>query len=98
MSQRSANPAKGKGSLVLPAFSLPLDLRQPQVRQIERYPLGDYLYDRAKARHDLAMAKLRWEWYKLNLPPDAREPVEKIERLYMQLARLKSLTPTVDYM
>jgi hypothetical protein len=64
------------GRILLPSI--------PQVRQVDldRYPLADYLYDRSKAQHDLTMAKLHWQWYKLRLPPDEREPVEKIERVF----------------
>ena len=54
----------------------------PATRRIESYPLGDYLYDRAKADSDLAKAKAAWFRYKLNLPDDLREVVEKVERLF----------------
>lgn len=72
---RQASPSPPE-RLILPP------LQGPPVREIERYPLGDYLYDRAKAAHDLARAKAAWFRYKLNLPDELREQVEKVERLF----------------
>jgi hypothetical protein len=75
----SVMPQVRDGRILLPSI--------PQVTEIERYPLADYLYDRAKAQSDLALAKLRWVWFKLRLPLDEREQVEKIERVFAKFAR-----------
>lgn len=77
---RQAAPSPSS-RLILPA---PLG---PPVHQVKSYPLGDYLYDRAKAEHDLARAKAAWFRYKLNLPDELRETVEKVERLFRQHVR-----------
>jgi hypothetical protein len=58
----------------------------PATRRVDSYPLGDYLYDRAKAAHDLTMANLRWQDYKLRLPADERAEIEKVERIFRKNA------------
>jgi hypothetical protein len=54
----------------------------PSVRKIESYPLADFLYDLAKAAHDLALANRRWLRYKETLTEYERDQVERIEKLF----------------
>jgi len=70
----------GDGRILLPSL--------PNMRQVatERYPLGDYLYDRSRDQHDLAMAKLRWAWIKRDMSSELREQVDKIERLFAKFS------------
>lgn len=58
----------------------------PPVRQVESYPLGDYLYDRSKAAEQLALLKIRWQRLKESLLADEREVMEKVERIFSKRA------------
>jgi hypothetical protein len=62
----------------------------PPVRQVESYPLGDYLYDRSKAKDDLISANMRWIWYKEGLPQAERELVESVERIGRKIVKNSS--------
>jgi len=54
----------------------------PPVRKVESYPLADFLYDRSRAAHDLALANLRWRRFKETLTEYERDQVERVERLF----------------
>lgn len=59
----------------------------PPVRRVESYPLADFLYDRAKARHELQLSNLRWQKFKESLTGYERDQVERVERLFRKKVR-----------
>ena len=81
------NNLKSKLPQLPPQFK-PDHFRELPYKQVERYPLGDYLYNRSKAQHDLIRAEYNMRRLIMDLPEHERDMIEKIARL----GRKKRLT------